>query len=170
MAAPLFFHGLDALADKIRFHQIDHLSGPYNATSIVKVASRRITSSFQSTIGRQYKDSPNDESVDEGRRRSARSVSAVTPAQSTSKSRSSIASAGVSPVPFNTNYTHGTAVDPHAPCPHSTLLMPYKRLLPSQLSRLSPGDEIIVVVPSPNELNSDVVESATLAFNKVILH
>jgi hypothetical protein len=48
--------------------------------------------------------------------------------------------------------------------------MPYKRLLPSQLSRLSPGDEIIVVVPSPNELNSDVVESATLAFNKVILH
>jgi hypothetical protein len=22
MAAPLFFHGLDALADKIRFHQI----------------------------------------------------------------------------------------------------------------------------------------------------
>jgi hypothetical protein len=64
MAMPLFFHGLDALlADKIRFHQIEHLAGPFNnATSIVKVASRRINSSFQSTIGRQYKDCPSHES------------------------------------------------------------------------------------------------------------
>jgi hypothetical protein len=153
MAAPIFFNGLNTMADKIRFNQIDHLSGPYNATTLVKVASRRINSSFQSTIGQQYKDSTTNESVDEGCRRSACSVSAVTPAQSISKSRSSIASAGVSPVPFNT-----------------TLSMPYKRLLPAQLSSLSPGDEIIVVVPSPNEHNSDVVESATVAFNKVFLN
>jgi hypothetical protein len=119
MATPLFFHGLDALADKIRLHQIEHLAGPFNATSSVNLASRRMNSSFQSTIGRQCKE---------------------------------------------------TAVDPHAPRPHSTLSMPYKRLLPAQLSRLSPGDEIIVVVPSPNAHNSDVVESATVAFNKVLLH
>jgi hypothetical protein len=101
MAAPLCFHGLDALADKIRFHQIEHLAGPFNATSSVNLASRRINSSFQSTMGRQYKDCPSHESVDEGRRRSACSVTAVTPAQSTNKSRSSTVSAEVSPVPFN---------------------------------------------------------------------
>jgi hypothetical protein len=45
-------------------------------------------------MGRQYKDCPSHESVNEGRRRSACSVTAITPAQSTNKSRSSTVSAG----------------------------------------------------------------------------
>jgi hypothetical protein len=47
--------------------------------------------------------------------------------------------------------------------------MPYKRLLPSQLARLSPGDELIAVVPPSNDINNDSVVSLTNAINKVML-
>jgi hypothetical protein len=47
--------------------------------------------------------------------------------------------------------------------------MPYKRLLPSQLARLSPGDELIVVVPPSNDINNDSVVSFMNAMNKVML-
>jgi hypothetical protein len=139
MATPSFFHGIGALAEKIQSHQLQHADDSIDAATAVKVASRRLNSTFQSTLGRRKKDpAPPDPS--DGRRRSSHSA-AVTPAPSTNTPPSS--SAGLSPVPFN---LIGDVVPNHAPRPNSTTAMPYTPLLPSQLARLSPRDELIVVV------------------------
>jgi hypothetical protein len=56
MATPSFFHGLDALAEKIQSHQLQHAADSIDAATAVKVASRRLNSTFQSTLGQQKKD------------------------------------------------------------------------------------------------------------------
>jgi hypothetical protein len=66
-------------------------------------------------------------------------------------------------------YSVGDVAPNHAPCPHSILSLTYKRLLPDELSRLNAGDEIIIVIPPSNDVNSSVVSAATSSIHRVML-
>jgi hypothetical protein len=153
--APQLINGLDAVAKRIRSLMLSRRPATSDSLrhSITIDAGRNINSSFQTKPGRQKSvaQTPADNS---NNRRTARN-SNVTPSPYPPPPPNNV----TSPVPFNSSFTVGDVVPNHAPRPHSILSLSHKRLLPTELSRLGAGDEIIIVLPPSNDVNSSASTS-----------
>jgi hypothetical protein len=162
--APQLVNGLDAVAKRIRSLMLSRRPATSDSLrhSVAIDAGRNINSSYQTKPGRQktVAQTPAD---DNNNRRTSRN-SNVTPSPYPPSGPNNVPSL----IPFNTSFVVGDVVPNHAPRPHSILSLSYKRLLPNELSRLGPGDEIIIVLPPSNDVNSSAVSAATSAFHRVL--
>ena len=155
--------GLDAIAERIGELQLRR-AGSKGINTILSNTTRLLNSTFQAALGRTKASTPINPPDDN--RRSQRIAVTPTPSSARQRQRDDI-----SPVPFNRTYSSSgdNLVPPHAPRPHSVTSLSYMRLLPKSLVNLSPGDEVIVVIPPFNDSTPEI-QAIMEMFDRVMSH
>ena len=163
MSRPQQRGGLDAIADRIGELHLRR-AGSKGISAMLSNSTRLLNSTFQAALGRTKSSTPVN-TPDENRRSQRIAVTPTPPSARRQQRRD------ISPVPFNRTYSSSgdIIVPPHAPRPHSITSLSYMRLLPKSLVTLSPGDEVIVIIPPLNDSTPDI-QGIMEMFDRVMLN